>query len=139
MRIVNFREEMGKIGRNSLYKFFFWILVAAFGTIGPIAISRAEEALYDAHGRRDPFAPLVTMQNREAAGLSGVESVDDLKIEGVVMDPGGSVVVVNGLVMKEGDEIGSIKLVEVKSNGARFVVNGTETFVTLYNEDLKGK
>lgn len=96
--------------------------------------SNAEEVSYDAHGHRDPFTPLVSMTSRSASGLVGVDAADELKVEGIVFDPEGSIAIVNGSVMKEGDELGNVKLIQIRKDGALFTINGIEAFKSLYQE-----
>ena len=112
----------------------------------PTSAGWADEAgRYDAHNKRDPFAPLVTLTMKEAAGLLAVESIDDISIEGVVYDPkNGSIVIVNGSVLKEGEESGQVKVVKIKPNGVVFSVNGFEGFKPTYQDNsskeaVKGK
>lgn len=119
-------------------RLFFWILVSAFGIIGSVqAVLADETAAYDTHQRRDPFVPLVTQSIREASGLAGIESADELKIEGVVCDPKGSVVIVNGTVLKEGEEVGALKIVKIDPGGAHISINGSESYIPLYKEEDK--
>ena len=99
-----------------------------------------EQASYDAHGKRDPFVPLVTLTTKQAAGLLGVESIDEIVIEGIVYDPKhGSVVVVNGSILKEGEDLGNVKVIRIQPDGAVFSINGTEEFKTMYSEDTEKK
>ena len=119
--------------------FFFWILSLSFGMIrGVDAATSGDETLYNAHGKRDPFVPLITLTTREAAGLLGVENIDEIIIEGIVYDPKhGSVVIVNGSVLKEGEGLGNVKVIHIKPEGATLSVNGVEGFKTLYQEEVK--
>jgi len=64
-----------------------------------------------------------------------VNSVDELSVEGVVYDPAqGSIVIVNGTVLKDGQEVGNVKVIRIEPKGAVFSVNGTEDFKALYEE-----
>ncbi len=119
--------------------FFFWILSLSFGMIrGVAAAASGDETLYNAHGKRDPFVPLITLTTREAAGLLGVENIDEIVVEGIVYDPKhGSVVIVNGSVLKEGEDLGNVKVIHIKPEGATLSVNGVEGFKTLYQEEVK--
>lgn len=119
--------------------FFLWILSASFGMIcGVEAATSGEDSLYHSHGKRDPFVPLITMTSREAAGLLGVENIDDVIIEGIVYDPKhGSVAIVNGSVLQEGETLGNVKVIEIKPNGAMFSVNGVEGFKVMYQEETR--
>lgn len=113
-----------------------WILLLAFGTLFWSRGLPAEEAIvYDAHAKRDPFVPLVTLTSRDSTGLLGIESGEDIKMEGIVYDPKGSVVIVNGSVMKEGEESGNLKVVSIKPAGVLFSINGSEEYRALYRDE----
>ena len=114
---------------------FLWTLIFAFGIIGCESGAQAEELMYRSHGRRDPFTPLVTLSAKASAGLAGIESVEDVTIEGIVYDPKhGSVVVVNGAVMKEHEESGSLRVIQIKADGAWFLINGVKVYKPMYQE-----
>lgn len=77
----------------------------------------AEEYRYDSKGKRDPFIPLITSEVSTAIGLQSVETIDDIKFEGVIFDPSGkSVAVLNGEIVKEGDKVSNIEIVKIYSN-----------------------
>ena len=117
--------------------FFLWILSLSFGMICDVeAATSGDETLYNAHGKRDPFVPLITLTTREAAGLLGVENIDEVVIEGIVYDPKhGSVVIVNGSVLKEGEDLGNVKVIRIKPEGVALSVNGVEGFKLLYQKE----
>ena len=102
-------------------------------------VSPAEESLYTAKGKRDPFVQLVTTgAHPSAGGLLSVESIEEITVEGIVYaGHKDSIVVANGSVMKEGDEVGNVKVLEIKPEGALLSVNGVEAFRTLYQEEIK--
>ncbi len=118
----------------------FWTILVVFVTISPSSVAAdpvvAEpKSAYDVKGKRDPFMQLISSNVRQAQGLMGVESVDEIIIEGVVYDPAkGSIVMMNGMVLKEGEEAGSVKVLSVKSEGAMISVNGVEKFITIAQE-----
>lgn len=115
---------------------FLWTLIFAFGIIISESSAQAEELAYRSRGRRDPFAPLVTLTTKTATSLAGIESVEDVTIEGIMYDPkNGSVVVVNGSVMKEGEESGSVKVLQIKAGGVWFQVNGARVYKPMYQGD----
>ena len=119
---------------------FLWILFLCFGIMVPDSSKAAEERLYHAQGKRDPFIPLVASTMRPSVGaLLGVETIDDIQIEGIAVDPdpAQSVVVVNGSVMRTGEEVGSVKVLAIQKDGVQFSVNGTEAFKSLYQEENK--
>lgn len=117
-----------------------WILFGVFGMIfASINAEGAERPLYSARGKRDPFVQLVTLSSRQSAGLISVESIDEIMIEGMVYDVKDSIVIVNGSVMKEGDEMGNVKVIQIRPDGALFSVNGVESFKPMYQEENKKK
>jgi hypothetical protein len=98
-------------------------------------VHATDEALYDAYSLRDPFVPLFASGGVGGGDLFAVNSVDELAVEGVVYDPrGGSVVVVNGTVLKDSQQIGNVKVVRIEPKGAVLSVNGVEEFKPLYEE-----
>ena len=137
---------MQKLNRfNKRYyfaRFFFWLLSGAFGMIFSFrTVAAAPEDLYDAHVKRDPFVPLVTQNSRQvASGLIGVETLDEITIQGIVYDPkNGSMVIANNSVLKEGEEQGAVKVLKIESGGALFSVNGIEGFKAQYQSEQPKK
>lgn len=122
---------------------FLWILLGGFGIISQgFGAESNTQSVYDAKGKRDPFTPLVAVMSHSSAssGLASVESIEDLKIEGVVFDPAhGSIVMVNGSVLREGEESGNVKVVKVLSDGATFLINGVEAYKPTYQEKKETK
>lgn len=84
-------------------------LLIACGTIFPIA--RADEIRYDKGARRDPFLSLVgpnSGQGQQGWGKG------EAAIEGIVYDPkGGSYVIINGEIYREGDNANGANVVRV--------------------------
>ena len=117
-----------------------WLFCFAFGII-MACTAQAAEGVYSAKGKRDPFMPLISGSAKisAAAGLIGVETIEEIVVEGLVQDanPKKSVVIANGTVLKEGDEVGSVKLLKIQADGAHFSVNGIEGFRPLYLEESK--
>lgn len=124
--------------RINKFTFFLWILSSFFVMIFPVNRAYSnQENLYNPQGKRDPFLPLISQASRVVSGLLGVETIDEIVIEGVVYDPGkGSVVVVNGAVLKEGEELGHVKVLKVKPDGAYVSINGSEGFRKVYQEPV---
>ena len=139
LKINKIKKELDRNDQRCALKFFLWILWCAFGMISTVWAAD-EQVVYDAHGRRDPFVPLITATTRESTGLLGIESLDQAEIEGIVYDPkNGSVVIISGTVLKEGEELGAFKVLKIKSDGALLSLNGNQVFKTLYQEDKDGK
>ncbi len=118
---------------------FMWIFLAAFAIIFSVSSVLAEPISYVAKGKRDPFVQLVASSKQAVGGLLGVESIDEIVVEGIMMDADSrnSIVVANGSVMKEGEEVGDVKLVKIQADGAVFSVNGMEEFKALYADETK--
>ena len=117
---------------------FLWIVGVASGMIFLcVSAQTAEEELYSAHGKRDPFVPLITTTTHMSSGLVSVENIEELSIEGIVYDPKGSIVVINGTVLREGEELGAVKVLKITKDGALFSVNGVEAFKPLYEDTKK--
>lgn len=149
----NFQSKLmrkpNKLATGILFRrFFLWHLLTAFGMIflvmeasaapdevqGVGSAPSSPEELYNAGGRRDPFVPLVSQTTRQtASGLVGVQSIDEISIQGIIYDPKkGSMVIVNGSLLKEGEEEGAVKVLKIQTDGALFSVNGIEGFKAQY-------
>ena len=119
---------------------FLWLFTAAFGMIYASSAVDAAERLYNVKGKRDPFVPLVgTNSHAVAGGLLSVESIEEIMVEGIMhdADPKKSLVVVNGSVLKEGEESGPVKVLTIEPQRALFSVNGVEGYRSLYEESKK--
>ncbi len=117
---------------------FLWIPIFSSVMIVACQADAAEKALYTAKGQRDPFVQLLSAGAKQAvSGLIGVDSLEDIRVEGVVADanPNLSIAIVNGTVMKSGEEIGVVKLLNIGTDGVLFSVNGVEGFKPLYQEN----
>jgi hypothetical protein len=72
--------------------------------------------VYDDHGKRDPFVPMITSTGSIITDDADL-SVDDLSLEGVVLDPkGNSVAVINGKIVKVGDSIGAFQIANIEND-----------------------
>ena len=124
------------------WRLFLWHVCPAFGMIFfSVCAGASPEELYDAHGKRDPFVPLVTQTTRQASsGLIGVESLDEISIQGIVYDPkNGSMVIANDSLLKEGEEQGAVKVLKIEAGGALFSVNGVEGYKAEYQSEQPKK
>lgn len=91
---------------------------------------------YDARGKRDPFIPLIGALKRvKVSGLENVVSVDDIKLQGIAVGPGGKkTIVINGRMMKEGDRAGVVEILKIDKRSVTLVVGGAEYSVNLSKE-----
>lgn len=116
---------------------FLLIIVSGFSTLYAEEKSSLTASIqYEPQKKRDPFIPLATGQSGSVTGLFGVESVDDITLEGVVFDPNGaSIVIANGVVLKQGESQGDVKVAEVTQKGVTFIIHETRQFKPFSKED----
>ncbi len=89
----------------------------------------AQEAfMYNDHGKRDPFAPLVSSAGMVVTYDEDL-SVNDLALEGIVADASGNnAAIVNGKVVKAHDQIGPYLVDVIAVDHVEFL-KGTERFI----------
>lgn len=94
-----------------------------------LGLAPAVSAAYNAKGRRDPFVPLLTAEGQRvhppgleegmAAGVSG------LVLQGIVFDPKGDcTAVINGKIVREGQEINGMSVVRIQLNAVEILAEG---------------
>ncbi len=92
--------NLGRLARFGFGIFiFFWIFIW-FSSVP------AQEYVYKFQGKRDPFVPLIS----SAGYLVNLEPQENeaLHLEGVMYDAdGGSIVIINGELLKVGETIGN--------------------------------
>lgn len=100
------------------------------------AVLLAEENFeYNAKGKRDPFVPLVSGEGGYMSDAEGISGIKDVRLEGIVWDEKrGSIAVINGEIVKEGQEIGSVRLLKIQKDGVIFEVEGEAIRVELTDE-----
>ena len=111
------------------------ILIICCCIVGSLAF--AEEALfkYNAKGKRDPFVPLISESGGYVSDAYEASAVEDIRLEGIVWDDAkGSIAIINGEIVKEGEVIGSIKVLKINKDGVVFDVGGEKVKIDLNNE-----
>jgi hypothetical protein len=114
---------------------FLWILIMASVILSPSRSFGTEKKLYVSQNLRDPFVQLLVSGPKQAvSGLLGVESLEDVRVEGIMKDadPSKSMAVLNGTMVRQGEESGSVKVLEIRPDGVQVSVNGVEGFKRLY-------
>ena len=91
---------------------------------------------YNAHGKRDPFVPLVGVAKEGSAGGAwGVFSIDDVVLQGITLGPGGErCVIINGEIMKEGDKMGLLSVKSIGNNEVTLQIEDKTFEKKLYEE-----
>lgn len=76
---------------------------------------REEPFIYRSEDRKDPFVPLVSKDGKLMIGFGVLDSINDVILEGIIYDPEReSIVVLNGLILKENDRVGRIKVERIE-------------------------
>ncbi len=96
----------------------------------------AEEGFeYDTKGNRDPFVPLVSKGGAYVSDAYGISGINDIRLEGIVWDSAqGSIAIINGEIVKEGQEIGSAKVLRIDKDAVVFEVNREEIRIELRSD-----
>ncbi len=96
----------------------------------------AEEGFkYDAKSRRDPFIPLISETGGYASDAYEASAIEDIRLEGIVWDDAkGSIAIINGEIAKEGDSLGSVKILKIDKDSVIFGVNGESVKIELNKE-----
>ena len=89
----------------------FILILLLLGPYPTAAAETSKSFRYDAQGRRDPFLP---WDGSEAKSKSDIDT-QDLHVEGIIFDQAkGSLAVINGAVLKEGDGVGPYKIATIE-------------------------
>ncbi|NQT06522.1 MAG: hypothetical protein HQ575_03175 [Candidatus Omnitrophica bacterium] len=117
-----------------MFKIIAMLIFLAVSVQAPVYISvQAEEYfIYDQNDNRDPFIPLITKGREKSTRLSDVRTADDITLEGIAWDPGGSsIAVINNVIVVEGQEEGDVKIKKIEKKSVTLIINGVETQVGL--------
>src|SRR4030042_1997129 len=83
------------------YIFLFVAYILSVGVFDR-AYTEEEAYIYDSHGKRDPFLPLVGITSKVIESLEDVMSIEDVNLQGLAFKPyGKKVAKVNGVLIKE--------------------------------------
>ena len=111
-------------------------VVLVIGVMALAAPAFAEDAFeYDSKASRDPFVPLVSKGGAYVSDAYGISGIKDVRLEGIVWDEAkGSIAIINGEIVREGQEIGSVKVLKIESDAVVFEVNREEVRVELSSD-----
>ena len=95
-----------------------------------------EQFVYDAHGKRDPFVPLIGDIHMGRTDSDEIVSIEDVVFQGIASDAmGRKVVIVNDEIFKIGDTAGAMLVKSISNKSVIIVIQGKEYDLLLYGED----
>jgi len=109
------------------------------GVLAGLCISAAvfaEDApfIYDPHGARDPFMPLVT----SSGAVIGYETdfmVSEMVLEGIIADGSGSLAIINGAIVEPGKMIGLYQVDRIETDRVVLQKDGVTSVLQLKKEE----
>ncbi len=110
-----------------------------FGIIAGImmcAAAMADDApfVYDPHGARDPFSPLVTAGGAMVAYEADF-AVSEMALEGIISDAGGCAAIINGAIIEPGKMIGLYKVERIEPDRVVLQKDGVTSVLQLKKEE----
>jgi len=115
-------------------KYFVLVLLLLTVAVLYASVSRGGSFDYSSYGRRDPFVPLVGVSGVSASGgLSGIVSIDDVLLQGIVIGSDGKgTAIINGEMFKEGFTDEGVSLISVGQSSIKIKINEDVYTVELY-------
>ncbi len=108
------------------------VLTVLFVLITAGSVFSERSFRYEAKGNRDPFVPLVSETGSYVSDAYGISGIKDIRLEGIVWDETkGSIAIINGEIVKEGQEIGSVKVLKIQKDGVIFNVDNEAVKIDL--------
>lgn len=113
------------------------ILLAGGILLYDISLCEGEGSfIYDSKGKRDPFVPFFAEEVKTYESLENIQSAEDLILEGIIWDPKeGSIAVINGVILKEGDTVSNIYISNISPTEVTLTVNNIEHKLTLEEKE----
>ncbi len=99
-----------------------------------VCFSQTTDIVYDAHGQRDPFLPLVSSGGALINYESNV-SVSEMLLEGVIEDGSGRIAIINGNVVEINGHIGAYTVLKIEADRVVLDKDGEESVVQLKKEE----
>lgn len=110
------------------------ICFLVLGTVLFRAWAGQDAFVYDDHGKRDPVWPLVSSSG-SIINYDKEFQASDLKIEGIMLGVNGqNLAIINGQIVKKGDQIGSLVIVEIGKNTVA-LKQGEQKFALKLNKE----
>src|SRR5262245_38306143 len=90
-----------------------YVLVLMFVLFASAVVAEEGAFVYDDHGNRDPFWPLVG-DNGSIISYETEFTITDLVLEGIMAGTGGQhVAIINGRIVNTGDQLGNFTILEL--------------------------
>ncbi|MFH1995979.1 MAG: hypothetical protein ABIJ27_03155 [Candidatus Omnitrophota bacterium] len=106
------------------------VFVCAICSVVWAANGHAGSFRYDSNGKRDPFVPLVGMNEMTSAGrlkLDEVVAIDEITLEGVARGAGGrATAFLNGELVRENQRRGNVEIKKISDKDVTVTINGKE-------------
>lgn len=114
-----------------------FLLLIIFLLVANILFSeeKKEKFVYDAQNKRDPFIPLVTNEGF-LISLESEKEFEDITLEGIIYDEKGtSYAIINSNIVKAGDNIGAITIMEIRKDKVLILKEGQILAIELAKEE----
>jgi hypothetical protein len=99
-----------------------------------VVVADEGEFVYNGHGARDPFWPLVTAGGA-LVNYDTTFSVNEMTLEGVIEDGSGGLAIINGMVFEVGKSIGEYVIRKISPDGVILEKDGQTTELRLKKEE----
>lgn len=110
-------------------KRFLLLVILSWSTF---AFAQDDAFKYDSKSRRDPFTPLISESGGYASDAYEASAAEDIRLEGIVWDDEkGSIAIINGEIAKEGDLMGTMKILKINKDSVIFDVGGESVKIEL--------
>jgi hypothetical protein len=90
--------------------------------------------IYDAHGMKDPFLPLVTAGGAIITYDTDF-AVSEMVLEGVISDGGGRIAIINGNIIEQGKMIGLYTVQNIEQDRVILLKDGETSVLQLKKEE----
>ena len=116
--------------------FWGWCLALAAAMLACPVVARGQtaEPVYDEHGQRDPFLPLVTAIGAIMMYDANV-AVTEMALEGIVSDEKGGLAIINGNVFALGQHVGAYTITAIGADHVDLVKAGQVAVLHLKKEE----
>ena len=114
-----------------------WILVFLLCINNILAFAEEETFVYNDHGKRDPFWPLV-MPSGAMVNYDNDIQISDMVLEGIILNNNtGNLAIINGIIVKIEDKIGVYMIGEISQDKVILFKDDESYVLKLKKEELK--